>query len=147
VTLRTLSQRIRWARPRTLPSATRATEAVLEVPAMRISAGQVADLAPFVPVELRRVAGCGGEEGGPQRLALGDDHPVLVDASHGLGPVHDATAGRRVFRIAIPGRSDHQGLLTHVARFFEFTDDYHASTRPKSRPKNRGLCEKSSEGV
>jgi len=97
VTLRTLSQRIRWARPRTLPSATRATEAVLEVPAMRISAGQVADLAPFVPVELRRVAGCGGEESGPQRLALGDDHPVLVDASHGLGPVHDATAGRRVF--------------------------------------------------
>jgi hypothetical protein len=64
---------------------------------MRISAGQVADLAPFVPVELRRVAGCGGEESGPQRLALGDDHPVLVDASHGLGPVHDATAGRRVF--------------------------------------------------
>jgi uncharacterized protein (DUF2267 family) len=50
--------------------AARATEAVLEVLAMRITAGQVEDLAPFVPVELRRALENGVARSGGKAMRL-----------------------------------------------------------------------------
>jgi uncharacterized protein (DUF2267 family) len=50
--------------------AARATEAVLEVLAMRITAGQVTDLAPFVPVELRRALENGVARSGGKAVRL-----------------------------------------------------------------------------
>jgi uncharacterized protein (DUF2267 family) len=50
--------------------ATRAIEAVLEVLAMRITAGQVEDLAPFVPVEFRRALENGVARSGGKAMRL-----------------------------------------------------------------------------
>ena len=50
--------------------AIRATEAVLEVLAMRITEGQVADLAPFVPVELRPALENGVARSGGKAMPL-----------------------------------------------------------------------------
>jgi uncharacterized protein (DUF2267 family) len=50
--------------------AARATEAVLEVLAMRITAGQVEDLAPFVPVQLRRALENGVARSGGKAMRL-----------------------------------------------------------------------------
>jgi uncharacterized protein (DUF2267 family) len=50
--------------------AARATEAVLEVLAMRITAGQVADLAPFVPVDLRHALEHGVARSGGKAVRL-----------------------------------------------------------------------------
>jgi uncharacterized protein (DUF2267 family) len=113
-------------------SAVRATDAVLEALALRITAGQIEDLKPFVPPELHAPLDRGVERsrGRARRMSL--EHfldEIAVQEGEGVTREQAAAHARAVFSVlqdAVPDRefrdtvaqlpAEYERLLPHVTR-------------------------------